>query len=86
MKEDSVNPVKTCTKCKINANEHHILMSEYHTFGLIPFAQWGIDLLHPSLKALASKSYRIVAIDLYPMGRSENISYCYRKKGKGIFL
>lgn len=31
-KEESVNLVKTCTKCQIHTNKHHILMSEYHTF------------------------------------------------------
>lgn len=29
MKEDSINLMKTCNKCQIHANEHHISMTEY---------------------------------------------------------
>lgn len=64
MKEDSVNLLKTCSKCKIHANEHHIPMSEYHTFGTpILFAQWGIDLLGPFPMDLVGKNYLIVAVN-----------------------
>lgn len=56
MKEDSANSVKTCTKCQVHANEHHIPMSEYHTLGtLIPFAQWGIYLLGLFLRHLLER-------------------------------
>lgn len=63
MTKDSINLVKTCTKCQIHANEHHIQISEYHTFGTsIPFAHWGIDHFGLFPKALASKNYLIVTI------------------------
>lgn len=73
MRENSINLVKTCIKCQIHANAHHILMSEYHNFGtLIPFAQWDIDLLGLFPKALAWKNYLAVVIDKFTLGEKYN--------------
>lgn len=82
-KENSINFVKICNKCQIHANEHHILMTEYHIFGTpIPFAHWRIDLFGLFPKATTRKNHLFVAIDHFTRWIDVKIfSKYYGKKG-----
>lgn len=66
MQEDSKEIVWACPQCQIHSNNHHVSQNEYHSItSLIPFAQWGMNLLGPFPRAQGGKEYLVVVVDYF---------------------
>lgn len=66
MQESAKAMLRACHKCQIHDNDHHVPQNEYHSMSSpVPFAQWGMELLGPFLKAKEGKEYLVVAVNYF---------------------
>ncbi|GKV17243.1 hypothetical protein SLEP1_g27774 [Rubroshorea leprosula] len=66
MQEDAKKFVQRCQKCQFFAHLTHKLAEELTSMTAPwPFAQWGVDLLGPFIKAVGGATHLVVAVDYF---------------------
>ncbi|GKV14106.1 hypothetical protein SLEP1_g25023 [Rubroshorea leprosula] len=81
MQEDAKKFVQRCQKCQFFAHLTHQPAEELTSLTAPwPFAQWGIDLLGPFVKAVGGATHLVVAVDYFTKWKIDTIK---REQGEG---